>query len=202
MLSLFGVNAYFFHPDLWSRNIKMDGLLVMGGVDIDPSVYGGKKHSSILKSVLRRDEMELFLIEKADKEYLPVMGICRGMQMINLFYGGSLHQHVEDLSLEYLYHRTPLPLHDITIEPDTKLHTILGVSVTKANALHHQAVNRVGEGLRYVAHDRNSIIQAIEGIGEKFLLGLQWHPELIPYLWHSRIIFSTFCKTIRYNKES
>jgi len=129
MLSLFGVNAYFFHPDLWSRNIKMDGLLVMGGVDIDPSVYGGKKHSSILKSDLRRDEMELFLIEKADKEYLPVMGICRGMQMINLFYGGSLHQHVEDLSLEYLHHRTPLPLHDITIEPDTKLHTNLSSTV-------------------------------------------------------------------------
>jgi len=105
MLSLFGINAHFFHPDFWNRNIKMDGLLIMGGVDIDPSVYGGIKHSSILKSDIRRDEMELFLLEKADKENLPVMGICRGMQMINLFYGGTLYQHIEDLSLEYPHPR-------------------------------------------------------------------------------------------------
>ena len=201
MLSLFGINANFFHPDSWNIDIKMDGLLIMGGVDIDPSVYGGKKHSSILKSDIRRDEMELFLLEKADKENLPVMGICRGMQMINLFYGGTLHQHIEELPLEYPHPRTPLPLRDIIIEPETKLHTILGVSIIKANALHHQAVNRVGEGLRYAAHDQNSIIQAIEGKGKKFILGLQWHPELIPYLWHSRAIFSTFCKIVRYNKE-
>ena len=201
MLSLFGISARFFHPDSWTKDVNMDGLLILGGVDIDPSIYGGVKHSSILKSDIRRDEMELFLLEKADRENLPVMGICRGMQMINLFYGGSLHQHIEDLSLEYPHPRTPLPLRDIIIEPETKLHNILRTSIIKVNALHHQAVNRVGDGLRKAAYDQNSIIQAIEGNGEKFILGLQWHPELIPYLWHSRVIFSTFCKIVRYNRE-
>ena len=172
-------------------------MLITGGIDIDPQTYGGTEHPSIVKSDPKRDAMEIAMLERAMEEGLPVMGICRGMQLINLFHGGTLHPHIHDLDLDHPHPHTPLPLRDVTIERETHLHRIVGTPVLRVNALHHQAVDMIGGGLRSAAHDRNGIVQAIEEEGENFVLGLQWHPEFMPYAWHSRRIFAAFAKAVK-----
>ena len=197
LLGLFGVKPRFFHPGRWEERGEMAGLLILGGIDIDPATYGGTEHPAIVRSDPERDAMELALLRRADSEGLPVMGICRGMQMIDLFYGGTLHPHLHDLDLSYPHPHTPLPLRTVTIEPKTRLHAIVGAPRLRVNALHHQAVARLGEGLRTAARDANGLVQAIEGVGERFVLGLQWHPEYMPYAWHSRKIFAAFAAAVK-----
>jgi putative glutamine amidotransferase len=197
LLRLFGVKARFFHPDRWDANAPMDGLLVLGGIDIDPATYGGDEHPSIVRSDPARDAMELALLARAEREGSPVMGICRGMQLINLYMGGTLHPHIHDLDLEHRHPHTPLPLRTVVVEPGTRLHAVVGAPKLRVNALHHQAVDRIGEGLRTAAHDANRIVQAVEGTGARFVLGLQWHPEFMPYAWHSRKIFAAFAEAVK-----
>ena len=197
LLRLAGLRPLFAHPEKWDERVRMEGLLVLGGIDIDPATYGGGEHPSIVRSDPERDAMELALLRRADSEGLPVMGICRGMQMIDLFYGGTLHPHIHDLDLTHPHPHTPLPLRTVTIEPGTRLHAIVGAPRLRVNALHHQAVECLGEGLRTAARDANGLVQAIEGVGERFVLGLQWHPEYMPYAWHSRKIFAAFAAAVK-----
>ncbi|WP_353662017.1 gamma-glutamyl-gamma-aminobutyrate hydrolase family protein [Hydrogenimonas sp. SS33] len=192
-----GLDPRFVSPVSAPDEAAMEGLLILGGVDIDPSTYGGRGHPAIGRSEPERDRLELRLLEASAKRNLPVLGICRGMQLINLFHGGTLHPHIHDLDLSHPHPHTPLPLRWVTIEPATTLHALLGVDRIRANALHHQAVDRIGAGLRKAAYDANGIIQAVESTEERFVTGLQWHPEFMPYLWHSRRIFSAFAAAVR-----
>ncbi|WP_300367935.1 gamma-glutamyl-gamma-aminobutyrate hydrolase family protein [Hydrogenimonas sp.] len=203
LLALSGIRAHFLHPKSWTPHIDyaMDGLLITGGIDIDPQTYGGSEHPSIAKSDPKRDAMEMTLLERAMKEDLPIMGICRGMQLINLFHGGTLYPHIHDLELDYPHPHTPLPLRDVTIDRETRLHGIVGTSILRVNALHHQAVDRIGMNLRSAAHDRNGIVQAIESDDDRFVLGLQWHPEFMPYAWHSRRIFTAFAQAVKRQRQ-
>ncbi|WP_457597290.1 gamma-glutamyl-gamma-aminobutyrate hydrolase family protein [Hydrogenimonas sp.] len=197
LLRLFGVKARFFHPGKWDEKARFDGLLILGGVDIDPASYGAGPHPAVKRSEPARDAMEWALLERAGERGVPVMGICRGMQLLNLFHGGTLHPHIHDLGLEHPHPHTPLPLKEVVLDPGTRLHATMGVPRLRVNALHHQAVERVGEGLRRAAHDANGLIQAVEGVAEGFVLGLQWHPEFMPYAWHSRKIFAAFAEAVK-----
>ena len=197
LLALGGIEAHFCHSGSWNPRMAMDGLLITGGIDIDPKTYGGTEHPSIVRSDPARDAMEITLLERAMEEGVPVMGICRGMQLINLFHGGTLHPHIHDLELDYPHPHTPLPLRTVTIERETFLHDIVGTPTLRVNALHHQAVDAIGKGLRTCAHDRNGIVQGIESVSENFVLGLQWHPEFMPYAWHTRKIFRAFSQAVK-----
>ncbi len=199
LLKAAGVEPFFVSAEKMDERMiaNMEGLLLLGGVDIDPSTYGGPPHEKIGKTEPARDRMEWRLLEAAKRRGLAVMGICRGMQMIDLFEGGTLHPHLHDLKLSAPHPHTPLPVRKIRIEPQTRLHRIVGTSTLKVNALHHQAVDRLGEGLRVAARDENGIVQAIESVEGPFTIGVQWHPEFMPYAWHSRKIFAAFAAAVK-----
>ena len=197
LLRLYGVHAEFVHPYHWDRNIQMDGLLITGGIDVDPLTFSTKKHPSIEKTDPLRDAMELFYLKQAQKKKIPIVGICRGMQMINLLMGGTLYPHILEMDLAFEHPRSLLPTNTLTINPKSHLHKILKTDTLKVNALHHQTVDNLGKELRVSAKDTNDLVQAIESTEENFILGLQWHPEFMPYHWSTHRIFSTFCKEVK-----
>ena len=193
ILTLYKAKPIFVSPKKRNRFLDFHGLIISGGIDIDPSTYGKHGVKVSYDSDKKRDEMELFYMEKAIEKNLPVLGICRGMQLINVFFEGTLHLDIHDLDLNFPHPKTPLPLKEIYIEPHSKLYNILMSEHIKANALHHQAVEKLGVGLRKSAYDKNRIIQAIEHESLD-ILGVQWHPEFMPYSKSSRKIFNHFIK--------
>jgi len=201
LLLRYGVRSTFMHPAIWDKNDKriekMRGLILLGGIDIDPALYGHEMHEHISGIDTKRDQMELYLLAKAAERDLPCFGICRGMQMINLFYGGSLFPHIDDLLLQEEHKNNILPLKWIELIEHTKLWEIVKKKRIKVNALHHQAIDRLGENIIKSAYDRNGIIQAIEHRQRDFVMGVQWHPEFMPYRWHSRRLISAFSKRVK-----
>src|SRR5688572_1733472 len=206
----------------WPRTIDgVDGLIIGGGADVDPGLYG-QGHLPRLKDVdascetlgcrmlgwimvpltwvarklsgkkvlargdARRDRLELRLIDDAVKRGLPILGICRGQQLINVYFGGSLHQVLTGFYVEDPEVRTILPRKRVIPEPGTKLSRVLGPHPRRVNALHRQGVDRLGRGIRVAARDRNGIVQAIEHDGPEFVVGVQWHPEYLPQLDEQR----------------
>ncbi|MBP2295661.1 gamma-glutamyl-gamma-aminobutyrate hydrolase family protein [Azospirillum rugosum] len=157
---------------------RLDGLVVGGGDDIDATLYGETARPHI-RIDPERDRLELNALDCAARRDLPVLGICRGSQMINVHRGGSLHTDIHEIYLEAPRLRTVLPRKRIRIEPDSGLYRILGIAECRVNALHHQAVDRLGEGLRVVARETAGVVQGIEAAAHPFLIGVQWHPEYL-----------------------
>ncbi|WP_431856034.1 gamma-glutamyl-gamma-aminobutyrate hydrolase family protein [Azospirillum sp.] len=157
---------------------QLDGLVVGGGDDIDTTLYGEAMQPKI-RIDPERDRLELQALDVAEARGMPVLGICRGSQMINVHRGGSLHVDIHEVYEEAPRLRTVLPRKRVSIVPDSGLYRILGISECRVNALHHQAVNRLGEGIRVVARERSGVVQGIEAEGARFLVGVQWHPEYL-----------------------
>jgi putative glutamine amidotransferase len=156
----------------------LDGLVLGGGDDIEAAVYGGKIRP-LIRVDPERDEFELNLMKLVVAADLPVLGICRGAQMINVHLGGTLHADIHEVYEAAPRMRTVLPRKTIMIEPDSRLGRIIGRSRDRVNALHHQSIDRLGAGLRIVARDEHQIVQAIERPAAPFLVGVQWHPEFM-----------------------
>jgi putative glutamine amidotransferase len=159
---------------------RLDGLVIGGGDDIGAEIYGGQVMPDI-RIDPERDKLELKLLDTALPAGLPILGICRGSQMINVALGGSLHTDIHAVYMEAPRMRTVLPRKTVHIEANSRLHRITGCNPCRVNALHHQSVDRVGRDLRVVARDEVGIVQAIEGTGSNFLIGVQWHPELLVF---------------------
>ena len=160
--------------------VKLDGLVIGGGDDIGAEIYGGQVLPDI-RIDPERDKLELKLLDTALPAGVPILGICRGSQMINVALGGSLHTDIHAVYVEAPRMRTVLPRKTVHIEDDSRLLQITGCNPCRVNALHHQSVDRLGRDLRVVARDEAGIVQAIEGTGPNFLLGVQWHPELLVF---------------------
>jgi putative glutamine amidotransferase len=174
----------------------LDGLLVGGGDDIGATLYGGEvvPDTRIDPS---RDQLELAALEHFWPTGAPILGICRGAQMINVFRGGTLHQDVRETYGIRRHPRTPLPLKRVRIEEASRLATIVRVSSIRVNSLHSQAVDRLGTGLRVAARDRHAMVQAIEDGAGPLRVGVQWHPELLFYRPHHRRLFRSFVEAAR-----
>jgi putative glutamine amidotransferase len=189
----------------------LHGLIIGGGTDVDPFHYhearpekepeDGDGNSlpdwlvSISVGVLRvllatgsrqdydpaRDDMERSFIRHALYHDLPVLGICRGAQLMNVALGGSLHQNIEHFYTEETYNvRSILPRKHIVVTGGSRLQEILGVAESRVNALHDQSIDRLGDGVTVSAVEGNGVIQAIESPAQRFFIGVQWHPEYMP----------------------
>lgn len=162
----------------------IDALILSGGHDVDPVLYGEEPHRNLTLTFPKRDAFDLALYEAAIEKGIPVLGICRGLQIINVYYGGSLYQDLpSQFDAELLLHvqNAPLdtPLHSISITEHSRLYNVLGAHA-RVNTLHHQAVKNLGSGLKAVAHSQDGIIEAIEPSNPNVdMLAVQWHPEIM-----------------------
>lgn len=154
----------------------LDGLIIGGGDDIEAHLYGGEVRFDVRVDP-ERDALELDLLERFIPSRCPVLGICRGAQLINVYMGGTLDSDIYTTYEGLKRRRTVLPRKTVDIVADSKLHRILGVSWCRINSLHHQAVQDAGRGIEIVARDRDGLVQGIESREHDFLMGVQWHPE-------------------------
>ncbi|MDE0324897.1 MAG: gamma-glutamyl-gamma-aminobutyrate hydrolase family protein [Candidatus Poribacteria bacterium] len=158
----------------------LKGLLLTGGRDIDPIHYGEEEHETT-DIDFDRDELELPLCKQAIEGNLPVFGICRGIQIMNVAIGSSLYQDIPSQFTDHLTHKiienTDDSWHDIQIQPDSLLNQITSETTTEVNSRHHQSLKVIGEGFTVTAQSKDGIIEAIEDTSKKFMLGVQYHPE-------------------------
>ncbi|PIC56276.1 gamma-glutamyl-gamma-aminobutyrate hydrolase [Sporosarcina sp. P12(2017)] len=161
---------------------RLDGVLLIGGEDVDPYLYGEEPHRQLGKVLPERDESELALIKTMADQDKPVFGICRGYQLINVAFGGTIYQDMyAQLSEDLLQHHQLTDLdfafHSIDIVGDSKLAEWAGTSEVRVNSLHHQAVKEVHAPLVVTAVAKDGVVEAIESTAHRFVVGVQWHPE-------------------------
>lgn len=166
----------------------VDGIIIGGGDDISPDLYGGRIVTTARLDP-DRDALERGMVLAAFERNKPVLGICRGSQMLNIALGGSLHQDAYATYTSSDHIRTILPRKTVCLEPGTRLAGVAGIAPMKVNALHSQAVDRLGRGLKVAARDTGGMIQAIERVSEPFAIGVQWHPEHLFYARRQMGIF-------------
>lgn len=166
----------------------VDGVIIGGGDDIGPELYGGRVGVSV-RLDRARDAFERRVAEEALSRNIPVLGICRGAQMLNVALGGTLDQNAWQTFGMHRKIRTVLPKREVCVESGTHLAGYCGQAPMLVNALHSQAVDKLGEGLRVSARDTAGMVQAIERVRDPFALGVQWHPEHLIYAHRQRAIF-------------
>ena len=160
----------------------IDGLLLTGGVDVDPGYYGEEPIPALDKVSPQRDRLEIALTLQAIRQNKPVFAICRGMQVLNVAMGGSLYQDIyAQCGSSLLQHRQKAPRthlsHKVTATEGTLLHRIARQTEWKVNSFHHQAVKQIAPGFRISAVASDGVVEAIESSEHPFVLGVQWHPE-------------------------
>lgn len=160
---------------------SFDGFLLTGGQDVSPRLYGEKLSMLCGEICFERDEMERILIGEAIRHDKPILGICRGIQILNVVLGGSLYQ---DLPTEYPsnleHHQTPpydLPVHQVSIVPDSPLFSLLGRRSLAVNSYHHQAIKRLSNRLSAMAYAEDGLVEAVCLPSARFVWAVQWHPE-------------------------
>ncbi|NHO66264.1 gamma-glutamyl-gamma-aminobutyrate hydrolase family protein [Aestuariicella hydrocarbonica] len=159
----------------------LHALIISGGNDIGPEHYGGDINAKI-KVDPARDKLEMRWIQQALADGLPLLGICRGAQLINVVMGGTLHQDIRSIRVHTHNHPGLLPTKRVYLKSHSLVARICKHTKLRVNSLHHQAVKQAGDGLQEVGLDRDAIVQAIESTSERRVIGVQWHPEYLFYL--------------------
>ena len=160
---------------------RLSGICLSGGPDLDPHGYGEGPDPHLGPTEPDLDAFELALAKVADQRRMPVLGICRGCQALNVARGGTLHQHLADVTDGLIEHRQGargrVPTHKVRIEPRSRLARIMGVSEAEVNSFHHQSAARLGKRLKAVAWSPDGVVEGIESSGPYLYIGVQWHAE-------------------------
>lgn len=181
---------------------ELDGVFLPGGADIDPANYGEERHARCDQGDRARDEVELMLVRWAMAERKPVLGVCRGLQIVNLAAGGTLYQDLADqmrgsIKHDYFpfggrYARDYLA-HDVQVAANSKLSEVFGAGSLKVNSMHHQGVHRLGRDLIASAVAPDGLVEGIESANGAYLVAVQWHPEVLTENCpHTRRLFESF----------
>ncbi len=160
--------------------LALDGLILQGGADIDPAAYGEPLQHAVGPLDAVRDSFELELIHAFIAQRKPVFGICRGMQLINVALGGTLHQDLQKNGITSAFHATTAydaHVHNLTFALDSWIAEIYGGAAGAVTSIHHQGVNKIGRDLVAEAFSEDGVIEAVRGTADSFVLGVQWHPE-------------------------
>jgi putative glutamine amidotransferase len=186
---------------LWRR---LDALVLTGGGDIEPSRFGETAHPSTALVSPERDALELELVDRALRDDVPVFGICRGFQVVNVALGGTLHQHIPDAVGDAVQHsqkeKRDVATHPVKLLTEgTRLGQIVGTSELAVNSFHHQAVRTLGRGLRDVGWAPDQVIEALEHEDrQRFVVAVQWHPEdLVGHDAAARALFTAVVEAAR-----
>lgn len=178
---------------------RVDGLLLTGGDDVDNRLFGGEAHPAIEGVCEERDQLEIELLKKAIQAKKPVLGICRGIQLINVALGGTLYTHIPAQFKSDLIHSTPREkggeylAHEVELDLNSKLGKIIGINRFQVNSFHHQAVQTLASDLVVTARATDGLIEAVEMPDNPFgVIGVQWHPECLLAVQLQLKIFKAF----------
>jgi putative glutamine amidotransferase len=177
---------------------RLDGVLFSGGGDVEPERYGSQPHPLVDNVDLDRDRVELHLLQKVLAARQPFLGICRGLQLINIGLGGTLYEDILDQKPGSLHHSTPDELprnhlsHTVRVESNSQLSKILAHPEVQVNSLHHQGVRRLAGDLLPTAYAPDGIIEAFELPGVRYGLAVQWHPEWLQEHLSMQALFRSF----------
>ena len=225
-----GARPIRIRPSRQIDKSRLDAVVIGGGTDVEPIHYGqepgereGKQKGFRIRDWLisfllflfrlltrrkrsegydpQRDSMEKSLIEYALCEEIPVLGICRGAQLLNIVTGGSLYQRITEFYSEEPHVRSLLPRKKIALEADTKLAGIIRDGSRFVNALHDQAIDQLGEGMIVTARDMAGVVQAIEHTELDFVIGVQWHPEYLPQIESQQRLFKELVAAATQRKQ-
>lgn len=186
---------------------RLDGLLLSGGEDIDPALYGEERLPLCGAFDLERDAMETALCRLALERDMPLLAICRGIQVLNVTLGGTLYQDVAsqygDTLRHSVYDRPREQVHSVRVLPGTRLSSVIGAERIRVNSRHHQAVKTPGRGLTVCAEAEDGLTEGVEMPGRRFTVGVQWHPEsLSDYAPEAHALFAAFAEACtRYTEE-
>jgi putative glutamine amidotransferase len=178
----------------------LDGIVLAGGDDCDPAEYGEEKHPSCAPMDPRRQKNDLGLARLARERGIPTLGICLGLQVMNVAAGGTLIQDIGsavDTDIDHASEPSDRHRHDVHVDSSTKLGTILGDREFNVNSSHHQAIGRVADGLRVTAKAPDGIVEGLEDPSHPFYVGVQWHPEDMPGESSASAIFGAFVEAAR-----
>lgn len=173
--------------------LRLGGLVVIGGPDLPPDLYGEEDKGSEKLVPRERAEFDLALIRAAVERDMPVLGICYGCQAINVAFGGKLIQDIPSQVERAIQHRKnkdeDMTIHEVRLDSTSRLARILGSDGIESASSHHQSISVPADGFRVVAHAPDGIVEAMEREDKRFLFALQWHPEMTPEAEHSRRVF-------------
>jgi len=169
---------------------RMDGFILSGGGDMDPTLYGGLTDETLYDVNIKRDQTEMRAVQHAVLSRLPLLGICRGAQVMNVALKGTLIEDIPNIFGDAVKHRLPgraVCDHTVTLLEDSMIAEIFGQNVLNVPSCHHQAIKQLASPLRKVAYSPDGIIEAVEMPGHPYLIGVQWHPELSADPLHQRL---------------